>query len=120
MIGAAIEVHRELGPGFLESVYEEALCVALSQRGIPFERQVPVQVVFSGVTLNTEHRLDLLVDKLLVIELKAAIEITPLFEAITKSYLKATRSHLGLLINFNVVVLKEGIRRIILTPDEAS
>ncbi len=119
MIGAAIEVHRALGPGFLESIYEDAMCVALSQRKIRFERQVPVQVQFKGVVLRSEHRLDLLIENQIILELKAAKELTPIFESTTKSYLKATRKQLGLLINFNTVVLKDGIRRIILTPDES-
>lgn len=115
MIGSAIEVHRLLGPGFLESVYEEALCVELSLRGIPFARQVPVGVPYKGNTVG-EARLDLLVDECLVVELKAVETIAPIHVAQVISYLKATRLRLGLLITFNVTWLRRGIKRVIHTP----
>ena len=110
VIGAAIEVHRVLGPGFLESVYEEALCVELSLRGIPFARQVPVGVAYKGETVGAA-RLDLLVDECLIVELKAVEIIAPIHVAQVISYLKATRLALGLLITFNVTVLRRGIKR---------
>ncbi len=114
VIGAAIEVHRELGPGFLESVYEEALCCELTTRKIAFGRQVVVAVNYKGVMVG-ENRLDLLVDKRLIVELKAVEEIEPIHRAQVISYLRATGLFLGLLINFNVPVLKDGIRRIVLS-----
>ena len=113
MIGAAIEVHRHLGPGFLESIYHEAMEIELGIRGIPFESELPMRINFKGRLLNRKHRLDLLVADRLVVELKATSEIEPIFEAITLSYLKATHRQLGLIINFNTVVLKDGIRRIV-------
>ena len=114
VIGAAIEVHRRLGPGFLESVYEEALCIELKLRGIPFERQVYRDIDYKGHSVG-EGRMDLLVDKWLVVELKAFDGLAPIHSAQVISYLKATGYRLALLINFNVPVLKEGIKRIILS-----
>jgi GxxExxY protein len=114
VIGAAIEVHRILGPGFLESVYEEALCVELELRGIPFSRQASVTVNYKGHTVG-EGRLDLLVDNALIVEAKAVDALAPIHTAQVLSYLKATGHQLGLLINFNVPVLKDGIKRIVLT-----
>ena len=114
VIGAAIEVHRVLGPGYLESVYEEALCVELGRRGITFRRQVPVPVDYKGHAVG-EARLDLLVGGALVVELKAVDALAPIHTAQVISYLKASGMRLGLLINFNVVVLKEGIKRVILS-----
>jgi GxxExxY protein len=115
VIGAAIEVHRLLGPGFLESVYEEALCVELTLRGIPFARQLPIGVQYKGQKVG-EARLDLLVDDNLVVELKAVEDIAPLHVAQILSYLKATRLRLGLLISFSVTTLRRGIKRVIYTP----
>ena len=110
VIGAAIEVHRELGPGFLESVYEEALCLELQRQGIPFHRQVAVEVGYRGQPVG-ESRLDLIVDGSLVVELKAIDTLGALQSAQVLSYLKASGLRLGLLINFNVPVLKQGIKR---------
>jgi GxxExxY protein len=115
VIGAAIEVHRVLGPGFLESVYEEALCVELAGRGIGFARQVPVGVEYKGRKVG-EARLDLVVEGRLVVELKAVETIAPIHVAQVLSTLKATQLHLALLITFNVTVLRRGIRRLIHTP----
>ena len=114
VIGAAIEVHRVLGPGFLESVYEEALCVELQLRGIPFRRQPVVAINYKG-RLVGEGRLDLLVSNTLIVELKAVENLAPIHEAQVLSYLKMTSHTLALLINFKVRVLKDGIRRIILS-----
>src|SRR5262245_30369798 len=114
VIGAAIEVHRVLGPGFLESVYEEALAVELKLRGIPFGRQVPVAVDYKGHRVG-EGYLDLLIKEELVIELKAVEALAPVHTAQVISYLKTTGLLLGLLINFNVPVLKNGLKRIILS-----
>ena len=114
VIGAAIEVHRVLGAGFLESVYEEALAMELELRGIGFSRQKVVAVTYKGRRIG-EGKLDLLVANTLIVGLKAVANLTPIHEAQVLSYLKMTRYPLGLLINFNVPLLKDGIRRIILT-----
>jgi GxxExxY protein len=114
VMGAAIEVHRCLGPGFFESVYEEALCAELGLRDIPFERQPIVAVHYKGKVVG-EVRLDLLVGGALVVELKAIDGLTPVHQAQVIAYLKATGYRLGLLINFNVPMLKDGVRRIILS-----
>ncbi len=114
VIGAAIEVHRLLGPGFLESVYEEALAVEFRLRGIPVERQKPVAVSYKDQLVG-EGQLDYLVAGELVVELKAVESLAPIHQAQVISYLKALRLTLGLLINFNVPVLKNGIKRVILT-----
>lgn len=114
VIGAAIEVHQDLGPGFPESVYEEALAVELGLRGIPFRRQVGVNVRYKGQTVG-RGTIDLLVDDVLVVELKANAEIAPVHQAQVISYLKATGIPLGLLINFHVALLRDGIKRIVLT-----
>lgn len=114
VIGAASEVHRLLGPGFLELGYEGALCVELDLRDIAFVRQYPVAVNYKGFSVG-DSRLDLLVDSRLVVELRAVEALLPLHTAQVISYLKTTGCSLGLLINFNVSVLKQGIRRIILS-----
>jgi GxxExxY protein len=113
VIGAAIEVHRHLGPGFLESVYEKALAVEFQSRGIPYERQKSIAVNYKGHLVG-KARLDFLVGDALVVELKAVQTFAPIHEAIVMSYLKTTKHQLALLINFNVPVLKEGIKRVIL------
>jgi GxxExxY protein len=113
VLDAAIEVHRVLGPGFLESVYERALCVELGLRNLQYRRQVPVGVREKGQHVG-ESCLDLLVGECLV-ELKAIEELAPIHWVQVRSYLKATRCSLGLLINFNVPVLLRGVRRAILT-----
>lgn len=114
VIGAAIEVHRYLGPGYLECVYEEALAVELDLRGIPYVRQEPFALSYKGREVG-EGRLDLVVDGQLLVELKAVDALAPIHKAQVISYLKATRRHLGLLINFNVPVLRTGIQRIVLS-----
>jgi GxxExxY protein len=115
-IGAAIEVHRALGPGFLEFVYEEALAVELGARHIPFERQVPLAIEYKGSVVG-QQRLDLLVGGRLLVELKAVESIAPIHVAQLVSYLRAAHRVLGLLINFNVPALRSGIRRIVLTDN---
>ncbi|HEY9849683.1 MAG TPA: GxxExxY protein [Leptolyngbyaceae cyanobacterium] len=112
VIGAAIEVHRVLGPGFLESVYQEALEVEFRMRGIPCQPQKPVAVTYKGYQVG-EGKLDFLVSNVLIVELKAVENLAPIHEAQVISYLKMTNHPLALLINFNVSVLKEGIKRII-------
>ncbi|HEY5926959.1 MAG TPA: GxxExxY protein [Kofleriaceae bacterium] len=112
VIGAAIEVHRELGPGFLEGVYEEALTRELRTRRIQFEQQVSLPVYYKGAVV-AEARLDLLVAEVLVVELKAVEELRPVHVAQVLSYLRAGAFQLGLLFNFNVYSLSRGIRRVI-------
>jgi GxxExxY protein len=114
IIGAAIEVHRVIGPGLLESAYEECLCHELGLRGISFERQRPLPVEYKGVKLDCGYRLDLLVAKAVVVELKAVSSIEPIHEAQLLTYLRIGGWKIGLLINFNVPVLKDGIRRRVL------
>ena len=114
IIGAAIEIHRLLGPGLLESAYEECLARELTLRGLQFERQKPIPVVYKDVQLECGYRIDLLVEGRIVVELKAVGALAPIHEAIVLTYLKLSDRLLGLLINFNVPVLKDGIRRFIL------
>ena len=113
-IGAAIEVHSLLGAGFLESVYEQALAVELGLRGIPFQRQHPIALTYKSELVG-EARLDFLIGGKLVIELKAVDAIHPIHHAQVLNYLKATGLQLGLLMNFNVEQMKDGIKRIVLT-----
>ncbi len=113
VIGCAIEVHRNLGPGLLESVYEKALCFEMEQHGIDFVSQITIPIIYKGKTLG-EHRLDLLVEGEIVVELKAVDRFDPIFQAQILSYLKLTGKNLGLLINFNVPVLRDGVKRFML------
>lgn len=113
VIGAAIEVHRHLGPGYLESVYEEALAAELTLRAIPFARQVVFGLDYKGHVIG-EGRLDFMVDGCLIVELKAVEALAPIHTAQCISYLKANQKRLALLINFNVSVLKDGIKRVAL------
>jgi len=113
VIGAAIEVHQNLGPGFLESIYERALCHELQLQGIPFEKQVEIQVPYKEISIPGQ-RLDLIIDSFLILELKAVEEISPVHEAQLLSYLKSTGLKVGLIINFKVKQLKSGIRRMVL------
>lgn len=112
VIGACIEIHRSLGPGLLESAYEECLCYELSQAGIKFERQKALPVHYKEVNLDCGYRLDLVIEQKLIVELKAVEQIAPIHEALLLTYLKLSALALGLLINFNVPVLKVGIKRI--------
>jgi GxxExxY protein len=112
IIGAAIEVHKILGPGLLESVYEDCLCRELDLREIPYERQKNLPIEYKGVTLDTKLRLDVLVDESVVVELKSREKLEPIHEAQLLTHLKLTGMKIGLLINFNVTVLKEGIKRL--------
>jgi GxxExxY protein len=117
VIGAAMEVHRILGPGFLETVYEEAMAVEFRLRGILFERQKSIDVSYKGHPIG-EGRPDFLVEKNLIVELKAAEKLLPIHQAQLLSYLKAARCRIGLLINFHERLLKDGVRRVVLTTDE--
>ena len=114
LIEAAIEVHRVLGPGLLESVYERCLCEELRHRGIAFERQVALAVVYKGVDLDCELRMDLVIPGKLIVELKAVDSVDPVHEAHLLTYMKLSGISLGLLINFNVLTLRDGIKRMIL------
>ena len=111
VIGAAIEVHRHLGPGLLESAYDECLSREMAIRAIPFERQYPLPVEYKGIRLDCGYRLDYLVAKQVVLELKAVETILPVHEAQLLTYLQLGGWHVGLLINFNVEILKNGITR---------
>lgn len=111
IIGAAIEVHRQLGPGLLESAYEECLTRELTVRGLRFERQKAVPVVYKDVKLECGYRMDILVEDRIVLELKSIEAFAPVHEATILTYLRLLGRSLGLLINFNVPILKEGIRR---------
>jgi GxxExxY protein len=113
IIGAAIEVHRHLGPGLLESAYETCTAFEIVERGYEVERQKPLPVVYKGVQLDCGYRLDLLVAKFVIVEIKAVDALTSVHEAQLLSYLKLSGCKVGLLINFNVKYLKNGIRRIV-------
>lgn len=113
IIGGAIAVHRELGPGLLESAYESCLLVELAERRLRVERQRPVVVRYRGIVVDQAYRLDLLVEDLVVVELKVVEKLLPIHEAQLLSYLKLTGLKVGLLINFNVLVLKDGVKRLV-------
>ncbi|MEM8738397.1 MAG: GxxExxY protein [Planctomycetota bacterium] len=119
VIGAAIAVHRQLGPGFLESTYPKALSIELRHRGLSHNSESPVRLFYRDEPIG-EGRLDLLVDQRLVVELKAVEALHPIHKAQVISYLKATGHPLALLINFNVEVLRNGIQRIVLTERSSS
>jgi len=114
IIGSAIEVHRILGPGLLESAYEECLCHELTLRKLRFERQVDLPVEYKGIHLDCGYRIDLVVENTVVVELKCAEKITPVHEAQLLTYLRLSGKHVGPLINFHVPALKDGIKRRIL------
>lgn len=113
VIGAAMAVHRELGPGLLESTYEACLAYELIERGLAVERQKELPVMYRGVKLDCGYRIDLLVEGAVVVELKAVERLEPIHEAQLLSYLKLSGCKVGLLINFNVRVLTHGIRRLV-------
>ncbi len=113
VIGAAIEVHRHLGPGLLESAYEACLSHELRLRGLVVEKQVPIPVFYKGVKIDCAYRLDFLIAKKVIVELKAVEKILPIHEAQTLTYLKLCKLRLGLIINFNVPILKNGIKRLL-------
>jgi len=118
VIGCAIEVHRSLGPGLLESTYEICLCHELTLQAIPFERQKPIPVAYKGVKLDCGYRADLIVDRRLLVEIKAIDQTSAIHDAQLLSHLKLSGLKVGLLINFNVRMLKEGVRRKVLGPAE--
>jgi GxxExxY protein len=110
-IGLAIDVHRELGPGLFEATYEECLAFELTQAGLPFERQVPLPVIYKSVRLDLGYRLDIVVENRLILELKTVEHIAAVHEAQMLTYLKLSKINTGLLMNFNSAALKDGIRR---------
>ena len=113
IIGAAIEVHRHLGPGLLESAYEECLCEELSLRKIPFKRQIALPVTYKSKKLDIGYRIDLLVKDEVVVELKTVESILPIHEAQTLTYMRLGDWQVGLILNFNVTILKNGIKRLV-------
>ncbi len=119
IIGAAIEVHRVIGPGLLESAYEECLAYELRSNGLKYERQVALPILYKGITLDCGYRIDFLVENAVVLELKAVEKILPIHEAQMLTYLKLGGWTVGLLINFNVKLVKNGIKRIVLDYDES-
>ena len=114
ILNAAIHVHKELGPGLLESAYEECLAFEFYSRQIAFERQKPIPVVYRSVKLDCGFRADFLVSKLVILELKAVDELAPIHSAQVLTYLKLTGCRLGMLLNFNAPRLRSGIKRIVL------
>jgi GxxExxY protein len=111
---AAFKVHKNLGPGLVEKVYEACFCHDLYKTGTPYQRQVVVPILYDGAILDEVLRLDVLVDDLVICEFKAVDEMNPIWEAQLITYLKLTKRRLGFLINFNVTLIKKGIKRIIL------
>ena len=113
IIGAAIEVHKKLGPGLLESTYEECLCFEMTLRGLSFKRQEPLPIEYKGTKLDCGYRLDIVVENKVIIELKACDKIEPIHRAQLLTYLKLSGLNLGLLLNFNTPVMRDGIVRIV-------
>ena len=114
VIGAAIEVHRVLGPGLLESVYERCLCRELDLRGTSFQRQVPLPVVYKGEAVDCDLRIDIVLPGMLIVEVKSYEKTLPIHEAQLLTYMKLTGIRIGLLINFNVKLLRDGFKRMVL------
>ena len=119
IIGLAIEVHKKLGPGLLESVYETCLAFELKRAGIPFGRQVAIPVIYDGVRLNTGFRADLIVADDIIVEIKAIERLVPAHEAQLLTYLRMSGCQVGLLFNFNALRLKDGLRRMVRTRSAA-
>ncbi len=113
ILDGAFAVHRSLGPGLLESVYETCMAIELERRGIRFARQLAVSIEYHGQTIEPAYRIDLLVDDQVVVEIKAVERLLPIHEAQVLTYLKLARKRLGLLVNFNVPLLRDGIRRLV-------
>lgn len=113
IIGCAIEVHKQLGPGLLESAYEECLAFELEQKGIHFERQKALQIQYKSIQLEYGYRIDLLVENCVVVELKSVEALNPIHDAQILTYMKFSEKKIGLLINFNVLILKDGLKRLI-------
>jgi GxxExxY protein len=119
IIGAAINVHRELGPGLLESAYEQCLAIELRHAGVPFERQVDLPIVYRGMPIDARYRVDLIVRNRVVVEIKAVADIAPVHEAQLLTYLRLTELPVGLLLNFHAPRLLDGIRRYANTANTA-
>jgi len=113
VIKLAIDVHRQLGPGLLESAYEECLCFELKQNDIEHARQVPLPVTYKSVRLDCGYRMDIVVERKLILEIKSAEQILPIHEAQMLTYLRMSKLKVGLLMNFNSVTLKDGLRRFV-------
>jgi GxxExxY protein len=113
IVDAAYTVHKNLGPGLLEKVYEVCFCYELSKRGLNSQRQVDIPIEYDGIVFDEGLRLDVLVEQLVICELKAVDEVNPLWEAQIISHLKLTKKRLGFLINFNVPLIKKGIKRFV-------
>ncbi len=113
IIGAAIDVHRLLGPGLLESTYEECLAFELQDRGMKFQRQLEIPIRYKGRQLKIGYRIDLLIDRQIIVELKSVQSIEPIHEAQLLTYLKLSNKRCGLLLNFNVPMMKQGVRRLL-------
>ena len=114
IIGAAIEVHRHWGPGLYEEIYERSMCHELRLRGVPFENQILLPLIYKGECVGDDLRLDLIASGKVVVELKAVQKLEPIHEAQLLTYMKLTQCKVGLLINFNVPILKQGIKRMVL------
>jgi GxxExxY protein len=120
IIGAAIAFHRELGPGLLEAVYEECLCHELSLRGLVFDKQKPIPVIYRGTKLDCGYRADIVVSGRVIVEIKAVANVAPIHEAVMLTYLRLSGCKIGLLINFHSTVLKDGVRRFVWKYDQAT
>ena len=116
IIGALIEVHRALGPGLLESAYESCVCAELAARGLRFTRQQPLRIAYKGVVVDCAYRLDLVIESQVLVELKAVDELLPLHNAQVITYLRLAALPIGLLVNFNVPYLRQGLRRLTPSP----
>jgi GxxExxY protein len=114
IVDAAYAVHKVLGPGLLEKIYEVCFCHELQKRGLSYQRQVDIPVVYDGITFDEALRLDVIVEDLIICEIKAVDQTNPLYQAQLLSYLRLTGKRIGFLINFNIPVIKNGIKRIIL------
>ena len=120
VIGAALEVHRMLGPGLLESAYEQCLCHELAQRGIAHARQVPLPIIYKGCSLDCGYRMDIVVEQCLLLEVKAVDQLMRIHEAQILTYLRLSGLKIGFLMNFNEVLLKHGLRRFVLSATACS
>jgi GxxExxY protein len=114
IIGSAIEVHKELGPGLLESAYQACMCHELNLRKVPFRQQIELPVKYKGIQLDCGYRIDMLVEEKVVVEFKAVTEMVPVYDAQILTYMKLSHCKVGLLINFHVPVLKDGVKRKVL------
>ncbi len=113
IIGAAIEIHRHLGPGLLESAYEECLCHELQLRGLSFERQKPLPLEYKGIKLDCGYRIDIMVENKVILELKCVGSITPVHEAQLLTYLRLSGLKIGLILNFHVSLMRDGVKRLV-------